>query len=499
MSQSRRPFYAEAYAQALPQVEGIRRRIPSFSSPMLHVQRVGQLDADLLDEELTDLLAEPVKAALQNVSSTASTKHMSEIYLLLRLLLYKFSIMDRGASYGAMLQNLRYRNEWAHTSSLQSTARDAPLRPFQLTLYPILRILLPYAYNKTKAYMSDNRFSDAPGDSPEFLIWSLAEESLKMYNIATLINFAIFLWNGKYRTIVDRILGMRLVYANRSLNRSVSFEFLNRQLVWNAFTEFLLFLLPLIRPQQLLKRLARLPKNPAVLAALYGMLPEGISKRIHLHEDKDGRVRLGHAQAKNRLGPYYNLPEECCALCFQRLERAAGVDVDVRRQPEAIPAPAPSVSIPSVNPMHPSKGLVARRRGREKHADGGQTESSAAAQRAAARAAKVAELRAERRKQAPSQSTLEKPPSLLAASPNGIRYLDALATTPYQTLPCVEKGHECVYCYYCIAEQLLSENMADELADNGGWECLRCGEYVWGARRRDTDAEISMESVKKEL
>ena len=57
-----------------------------------------------------------------------------------------------------------------------------------------------------------------------------------MYNIAALFNFAIFLWNGKYRTIVDRILGMRLVYANRSLNRSVSFEFLNRQLVWNAFT-----------------------------------------------------------------------------------------------------------------------------------------------------------------------------------------------------------------------------------------------------------------------
>ncbi|WFD41780.1 peroxisome assembly protein (Peroxin-2) [Malassezia psittaci] len=486
MSQSRRPFYAEAYAHALPQVEGIRRRIPSFSSPMLHVQRVGQLDADLLDEELTDLLAEPVKAALRNVSSTVGTRHISEIYLLLRLLLYKFSIMDRGASYGAMLQNLKYRNEWAHTSSLQSTARDAPLRPFQLTLYPILRILLPYAYNKGKAYMSDNRFADAPGDSPEFLIWSLAEESLKLYNIAALINFAVFLWNGKYRTIVDRILGMRLIYANRSLNRSVSFEFLNRQLVWNAFT-------------QLLRRLARLPKNPALLAALYGVLPEGISKRINLHEDNDGRVRLGRALAKKRLGPYYYLPEECCALCFQRLERAAGVDVDVRREPEAIPAPAPTVSIPTVNPLHPSKGLVARRRGREKHADGGQPESSAAAERAAARAAKVAELRAEHRKQVSSHSEFEKRPSLLAASPNGIRYLDALAITPYQTLPCVEKGHDCIYCYYCIAEQLLSDNMADELADNGGWECLRCGEYVWGAKRRDTDAEISMESLEKEL
>jgi hypothetical protein len=29
---------------------------------------------------------------------------------------------------------------------------------------------------------------------------------------------------------------MRLIYAQRSINRNVSFEFLNRQLVWEAFT-----------------------------------------------------------------------------------------------------------------------------------------------------------------------------------------------------------------------------------------------------------------------
>ena len=39
-----------------------------------------------------------------------------------------------------------------------------------------------------------------------------------------------------YRTVADRVLGMRLIYASRSLSRNVSFEFLNRQLVWNAFT-----------------------------------------------------------------------------------------------------------------------------------------------------------------------------------------------------------------------------------------------------------------------
>lgn len=40
----------------------------------------------------------------------------------------------------------------------------------------------------------------------------------------------------RYRTLVDRILGMRLIYAQRSITPNVSFEFLNRQLVWEAFT-----------------------------------------------------------------------------------------------------------------------------------------------------------------------------------------------------------------------------------------------------------------------
>ena len=108
------PFCEEAFRRAKPEVRAIRARLPSFSSPPLRVQRVGQLDAHLLDEELTNLLAEPVKSALRKVSPSLEKQCSAELYLLLRLVLYKFSIVDRGATYGAMLQNLRYRNEWAH-------------------------------------------------------------------------------------------------------------------------------------------------------------------------------------------------------------------------------------------------------------------------------------------------------------------------------------------------------------------------------------------------
>ena len=42
--------------------------------------------------------------------------------LTMRLALFKLSIFDHQASYGSMLQNLRYRNEWAHKGGCASLA-----------------------------------------------------------------------------------------------------------------------------------------------------------------------------------------------------------------------------------------------------------------------------------------------------------------------------------------------------------------------------------------
>ncbi|WFD33660.1 peroxisome assembly protein (Peroxin-2) [Malassezia cuniculi] len=477
-------FFEEAYARAAPQIANIRTQLPKFSSPPLRVHRVSQLDADLLDQELAELLAEPVRSALSAVRPNFETSMEPELYLALRLILFKFSVYDHAATYGAMLQNLRYRNEWAHQKGLQSTARDMPLAPIQLALYPLLTIVVPYAYKRTKMYMSKNAFADAPSDSQEYFIWNTLEHSMKAWNVLSLVNFCLFLWNGKYRTIADRVLGMRLTYASRALSRNVSFEFLNRQLVWNAFTEFLLFLLPLIKPNRLIRRLTRLPTHPVVLGSIYNALPQKLANRVGLIKGDDGVVALrtsARARPVQR-GRYWKLPLECCALCFQRLEREAGVDVDVRPV-EKKPRPrSKALSIPSANPLHPKKGLIARRKRRTEDAKRSMQSKEAQHDHGAsdeAEAEAEAELELEAESEKPEH--VERP-SLLAASPNGIKYLDALANVPYATVPCADKGNGCTYCYYCIASQLLGENAEDDIQD-GGWECIRCGERVTSAAR----------------
>ena len=161
-------FYEEAYARASSSVARIRDGLPSFPMPELRVQRVGQLDANLLDQELADLLAQPVTAALRRASPSLERRYAAEIRMMLRLILYKFSIYDRRASYGAMLQNLRYRNEWA-----APTTRDAPLSRMQLALYPLCSIIAPYSLAKAHAYMSAHQYDQAPRESAAFVALSL--------------------------------------------------------------------------------------------------------------------------------------------------------------------------------------------------------------------------------------------------------------------------------------------------------------------------------------
>lgn len=113
-------FWTQASSSAAPHISSIRRRLPHFPSAPLRIQRVSQLDAELLDEELTTMLLEPLKASLAQIKSTLPDRWEPELLALLKLVLYKYSIVDRGASYGAMLQNLRYRNEWAHKGGRES-------------------------------------------------------------------------------------------------------------------------------------------------------------------------------------------------------------------------------------------------------------------------------------------------------------------------------------------------------------------------------------------
>lgn len=191
------------------------------------MSRVAQLDSYLLDDELNNILAAPVSSSPEFRLALKS----SLLYLGL-LGSSSSSNPSRGASYGASLQNLVYdtasrRKRW---------------------IFLLLCTLPGYFYTKLRDRMLVNGWPDYPrarrlSADParrrrELRRWCW-DTVMKLENVwmtLKLVNFLLFLKDGLYPTLLTRLLKLRFSLARKSVARNVSFDFLNRQLVWEVFT-----------------------------------------------------------------------------------------------------------------------------------------------------------------------------------------------------------------------------------------------------------------------
>eukprot|EP00842_Homolaphlyctis_polyrhiza_P000156 jgi/Hompol1/1140/HPOL_001069-RA len=134
----------------------------------------------------------------------------------------------------------------------------------------------------------------------------------QLFKAATLVNFLLFLSNGRYRSLIDRLLGMRVVYAHPTMSRSISFDFMNRQLVWQAFTEFVVFLLSYININGLKRSLVKIFKLKLKVDENLATLPPHLCA-ICFSNNKSGESTLHIPFASDACGHvfcYYCLKTE---------------------------------------------------------------------------------------------------------------------------------------------------------------------------------------------
>lgn len=166
-----------------------------------------------------------------------------------------------------------------------------------------------YAWSKWESHLLSLSSSY---DEPSTLIArlsSLTDALSTLHSVTALASFLTFLSNGRYRTLLDRILRLRLVPASSHTSREVSFEYLNRQLVWHAFTEFLLFLLPLVGIARWRRIISRSWRRVTLL------LRRAFAPGSKAEDDDDEMVRNGELAF---------LPERTCAICYADQNPAAG-------------------------------------------------------------------------------------------------------------------------------------------------------------------------------
>ena len=257
--------------------------------------RVGQVDAELLDEELAGLLQAQVGDALRYFGGggggggTLKDEWEAEILLVLRAVLFKLTVWDHDATYGAALQNLRY------TDARRGGEVLVPPSRWQKSLYGLVTVGGRYAWAKWEDWLldRDNGFDEEPSPTVRRLS-RLSSAASTVHAAAAFGSFLVFLLHGRYRTLLDRILRMRLAPPTSQVSREVSFEYLNRQLVWHAFTEFLLFVLPLVGINRWRRWLTRTWRKTRDIMSTGAETEEGEKK-----------------------GEYAFLPERTCAICYQ--------------------------------------------------------------------------------------------------------------------------------------------------------------------------------------
>lgn len=313
----RRARETEAQAAALAQQSAsqLRARIAATQSPLLQrlgtstlslwdtissregtrpAFRVGQVDAELLDEELVSLLQGQVGDALKyfggvgGQGGTIKDDWEAEILLGLRAVLFKLTVWDNDATYGAALQNLRYTDARRGGEVLYSPSR------WQKGLYGVVTVGGKYAWTKWENWLLER---DDGFDEPSPAVQRLSRLTGTVSTVhaaAAFGSFLVFLLHGRYRTLLDRVLRMRLAPPTSQVSREVSFEYLNRQLVWHAFTEFLLFVLPLVGINRWRRWLTRTWRKTKDIMSTGADREEGDKK-----------------------GEYAFLPERTCAICYQ--------------------------------------------------------------------------------------------------------------------------------------------------------------------------------------
>lgn len=248
--------------------------------------RVGQLDASILDSELLELLRDQLLKCFKFFKPEIKDNYEPELLLALKLLLFKLTIWDHATTYGAKLQNLKLVD-----------ARTRPGRIVDISVgqklgYGALVIGGGYLWTKLEDYVTRNAHEDERA-------MKLREVLDRVYLVwcgSSLANFVLFLYSGKYSTLILRLLRMRFVSLSRVMVRQVNFEFQNRQLVWNALTEFLLFILPTLNFRRLMRRLSHFAVGSS-----------------------------SPALKQEQVGPFAFLPERTCPVCYESSSLQTGI------------------------------------------------------------------------------------------------------------------------------------------------------------------------------
>ncbi|KAK8955271.1 Peroxisome biogenesis protein 2 [Platanthera guangdongensis] len=255
--------WTDAYRISFPRWKSFSEstQLPAIS---ISVSKVNQFDAARLDVEMSGMLKEQLVKVFSLMKPGFLFQYEAELDVFLEFLIWRFSIWVDKPTPGNALMNLRYRDERRAATAGQDvrTGLEGPgLSMRQKVWYCIANTGGQYIWARLQSFSAFRRWGDSEQRPLARRIWVLLQRAEGLYKAMAFSNLLLFLYSGRYRTLIERILKARLVYGSPNMNRAVSFEYMNRQLVWNEFSEMLLLLLPLLNSSSIKKFLLPFSKD----------------------------------------------------------------------------------------------------------------------------------------------------------------------------------------------------------------------------------------------
>mmetsp|Transcript_115229 Transcript_115229/g.366280 ORF Transcript_115229/g.366280 Transcript_115229/m.366280 type:complete len:309 (-) Transcript_115229:19-945(-) len=230
-----------------------------------HVLRVNQLDARRLDDEIGTMLRQQL-ADVTLYSSGFCDRFQPEMDALLRGVLWRYSVWVDSPTPGGQMQNVVYSRA-AHRGLLQK-----PLLRRQKLAFLLLNVAWPWLLIRLTGLAQTLQEGFATGEggwlgalarrswAPSVARWylhSFEPRATRLPAVCSALNFLLFLRSGVFSTLGDRLLGIRLVHIDPSAHRQLPMQYMNRVMIWNGLSEFLMTVTPLINLGRLRQTITR--------------------------------------------------------------------------------------------------------------------------------------------------------------------------------------------------------------------------------------------------
>jgi len=105
-----RPWVKE-WERTSPLLNSLAAKLSERTPAPLQILRVNQLDASLLDNELTSIIKTSFTKIFSLFKPSLTDRFSPELDALLHFIMFRLSLYAVGSTYGQSLQNLTYRDE----------------------------------------------------------------------------------------------------------------------------------------------------------------------------------------------------------------------------------------------------------------------------------------------------------------------------------------------------------------------------------------------------